>query len=67
VTRIGEIVIQEMALKNVKVRYTGGRRGWPGDAPVVHMDVGKMKKLGWQASHSSDEAVHIAARRILGI
>ena len=67
VTRIGEIVIQEMALKNVKVRYTGGRRGWPGDAPVIHFDVNKMKKLGWQATHSSDEAVHLAARRILGI
>lgn len=66
VTRIGEIVSEEMGLKNVKFRYTGGRRGWPGDAPVVHFSVGKIKKLGWQANHSSDEAVRIAARRLLG-
>jgi len=66
VTRIGEIVAEEMGLKNVKFRYTGGRRGWPGDAPVVHFSVAKVKKLGWQASHSSDEAVRIAAKRLLG-
>jgi UDP-glucose 4-epimerase len=66
VTRIGEIVSEEMGLKNVKFTDTGGKRGWPGDAPVVHFNVDKMKKLGWQASHSSDEAVRIAARRLLG-
>ena len=66
VNRIGEIVIEEMGLKNVKFTYTGGRRGWPGDAPVVHFSVNKMKRLGWQASYSSDEAVRIAARRLLG-
>jgi UDP-glucose 4-epimerase len=66
VTRIGEIVCEEMQLENVKFKYTGGRRGWPGDAPVVHFNGDKMKKIGWQASHSSDEAVRIAARRLLG-
>jgi UDP-glucose 4-epimerase len=66
VTRIGEIVTEEMGLKNVKFRFTGGRRGWPGDAPVVHFSVAKVKQFGWQASHTSDEAVRIAARRLLG-
>ena len=66
VTRIGEIVTEEMGLKNVGFKYTGGRRGWPGDAPVIHFNVNKMKKLGWQSSHSSDEAVRIAAKRLLG-
>ena len=65
VTRIAEIVSEEMGLKNVKFKFTGGRRGWPGDAPVIHMNVDKMKKFGWQASHSSDDAVRIAARRLL--
>ena len=66
VTRIGQIVAEEMGLKNVQFTYTGGQRGWLGDAPVVHFNISKMKKLGWQASHSSDEAVRIAARRLLG-
>jgi UDP-glucose 4-epimerase len=65
VDRIGEIVIEEMGLSNVKFKYTGGRRGWPGDVPVVHFNVGKIKKLGWSAKHSSDEAVRIAAKRLI--
>lgn len=44
---------------------TGGKRGWPGDVPVVHFNVEKIKRLGWQAKHNSDEAVRIAARRLL--
>lgn len=65
VKRIAQIIIDEMELKNVRIEYTGGRRGWPGDAPVVHFNVDKMKKLGWCPNRSSDEAVRIAARRLL--
>ena len=65
VTRIAEIVVEEMGLNGVRFNYTGGKRGWPGDVPVVHFDVEKVKKLGWQARHSSDEAVRMAARRLL--
>jgi UDP-glucose 4-epimerase len=66
VSRIGQIVVEEMELKDVKFKYTGGQRGWPGDAPYVMFDTTKMAKLGWQAKHTSDEAVRIAARRLLG-
>jgi len=66
VTRIAQIVTEEMGLKNVNFNYSGGKRGWPGDAPVVHFNVNKMKGLGWQAKHSSDEAVRLAASRLLG-
>ena len=65
VARIGEIVAEEMKLKNVKFRFTGGKRGWPGDVPVVRFNTQKMAKLGWHASHTSDEAVGIAARRLI--
>lgn len=61
VTTIGQIVVGEMGLKDVKFKYTGGERGWPGDAPQVHFNVEKMKKLGWTAKHASDEAVREAA------
>lgn len=66
VTRIAEIVTEVMGLKDVKFRYTGGKRGWLGDAPIVHFGVEKAKRLGWQARHTSGEAVRIAARRLLG-
>jgi len=66
VTRIAQIVTEEMGLVGAKFKYTGGKRGWPGDAPVIHFQVEKIKKLGWTAKHTSDEAVRIAARRLLG-
>jgi UDP-glucose 4-epimerase len=66
VSDIARVVVEEMGLKDVRFRYTGGSRGWPGDVPVVIYDVSKMNKLGWQAKHSSAEAVRIALRRMLG-
>jgi UDP-glucose 4-epimerase len=65
VTEIAKIVVEEMGLKNVKFKYTGGARGWPGDVPVVRYNVDKINKLGWVASQPSAETVRIAARRLL--
>ena len=65
VSRIAQIVVEEMGLSGVKFKYTGGRRGWKGDVPVVHFDVEKIKRLGWVAKHSSDEAVREAAHRLI--
>lgn len=65
VTRIGEIVVEEMGIKDVEFKYTGTRRGWPGDVPVIHFNVDKMTKLGWHACYTSDEAVRTATRRLL--
>jgi UDP-glucose 4-epimerase len=62
---IAQIVVEEMGLKDVKFRYTGGVRGWPGDAPYVWFNLGKMKKLGWTASRTSAEAVRIAAKCLI--
>lgn len=67
ISRVAEIVAEEMGLSGARFRYTGGRRGWVGDVPQVGLDVSKMKKLGWQARHTSDEAVRIAARHLLGV
>jgi UDP-glucose 4-epimerase len=63
---IARVVAEEMGLDGVKFRFTGGRRGWPGDVPVVIYDVSKIKKLGWSARYSSAQAVRIATRRLLG-
>lgn len=66
IDNLAQIVIEEMGLTDVDIKYTGGRRGFPGDVPELLLDVTKMKRLGWRASHTSDEAVRIAARRLLG-
>jgi UDP-glucose 4-epimerase len=63
---IARIVAEEMGLEKVHFKHTGGRRGWPGDVPQVELDITAIRKLGWQPRHTSDEAVRIAARRLLG-
>jgi len=65
VTRIAEMVVEEMGLTNVKFTYTGGKRGWKGDVPQFQFDIGKMKKLGWKATVTSDEAVRKTTRVLL--
>ncbi len=65
VTEVARIAVEEMGLRDVEFRYTGGQRGWPGDVPAYFHDVTKMRKLGWTAKYPSVEAVRIAARRLL--
>jgi UDP-glucose 4-epimerase len=65
VNTIAKLVVKEMGLNGVKFNFTGGDRGWPGDVPQVRFSVSKMTKLGWKASHTSDEAVRQATKDIL--
>lgn len=66
VSTIAMILVDEMSLADVKFRYTGGDRGWPGDVPQVRFNVEKMHKLGWKAKYTSDQAVRRAIKGILG-
>lgn len=65
VTTIAKMLIEEMELDNVRLKYTGGDRGWPGDVPQVRFNVDKINSLGWKAKYSSGEAVRKAIREIL--
>jgi UDP-glucose 4-epimerase len=65
VTKIAQIVAEEMGLKDVKFKYTGGKRGWKGDVPVVHYNIDKMKALRWRPKDSSDAVVRTVTRRLL--
>ena len=62
VTTIANMVVEEMDLKNVRFKYTGGDRGWPGDVPQVRFNCERINKLGWAARHTSDEAVRLAVK-----
>lgn len=57
VTRIAEIVIEELGLSNVEFLYTGGDRGWKGDVPRFKYDISKVLATGWIPNHTSEEAV----------
>ena len=65
VTRIGEIVVEEMGLHDVHFNYTGGKRGWKGDVPQFQFDISKIKALGWNPSLTSDDTIRKAIKHIL--
>ena len=65
VTKIANMVVEEMNLKNVKFKYTGGSRGWAGDVPRFQLNTSKMKKLGWKAHYTSDDAVRKAIKETI--
>ncbi|MCE9564909.1 MAG: SDR family NAD(P)-dependent oxidoreductase [Planctomycetes bacterium] len=67
VTRIAEMVVEELGLNNVEFAYTGTEAGWPGDIPRFRLDVSALSGLGWRVKHTSEEAVRSAIRGILAI
>jgi UDP-glucose 4-epimerase len=39
------------------LEYTGGRRGWPGDSPLILLDCSRVRALGWQPALSIKEGI----------
>ena len=62
VTRIADIVCEELGYKDVEYHYTGGNIGWKGDVPKFQYDLTKIHNAGWTAKHTSDEAVRETVR-----
>lgn len=54
---IADIVCDELGLKDVKYTFEGGSKGWIGDNKFVHLDIEKLKKLGWKTSLSIEEGI----------
>ncbi len=57
VTKIAEIVVDVLGLRNVKFKYTGGDRGWKGDVPRFKYNISKVLSTGWEPKYTSDESV----------
>ncbi len=67
VREIARIVVEEMGLKNVRFRFTGGvngGRGWVGDVKNMLLDVARLKAKGWKPRYDSRGAVRRTARSI---
>lgn len=62
VDEVADVVIREMKLSRVERKYKGGERGWIGDNPVVHLDISKLKSLGWRPRFAAEEAITRTAR-----
>jgi len=57
VKEIADLVARRLGLTAVEYAFTGGRRGWKGDVPVVRFDTTKLRGLGWRNQRTSVEAL----------
>ncbi|MCK9579630.1 MAG: NAD-dependent epimerase/dehydratase family protein [Methanoregula sp.] len=62
VTTIADIVTEEMQLKDVQYRFTGGALGWVGDVPKMQLSIDRLKALGWKPQKGSRESVRLAVQ-----
>ena len=67
VKEIANIIVEEMGLAKVTFQFTGGKRGWKGDIPMMHLDVTKAERQGWKASKNSSQAVRTSAKDLLNV
>lgn len=66
VTHIADIICEEMQLKDVVYYYTGSESGWKGDVPRFTYCLDKIHAAGWNARYTSDEAVRMTVKAVLG-
>jgi UDP-glucose 4-epimerase len=65
VTEIAEMAAETLGIDPVpRWEYTGGDRGWKGDVPVVRLDAGRIKALGWRPRFNSREAMRWSLREM---
>lgn len=47
VTDSVRIITEHLSL-SPRIEYTGGRRGWTGDSPLISLDTARIRELGWR-------------------
>jgi UDP-glucose 4-epimerase len=50
------IIREHMGLDPI-LEYTGGRRGWAGDSPLILLDCARIRALGWRPSVTIRDAI----------
>jgi UDP-glucose 4-epimerase len=50
------LVIETLGL-SPQIEYLGGRRGWTGDSPLIHLDTTRIRSLGWEPQVTIRQAV----------
>jgi UDP-glucose 4-epimerase len=62
---VARIITEELGLRDVKLRTTGGVRGWLGDSPLVHLDTTRIKALGWRPSIPIPDSIRATVRYLV--
>jgi len=58
VTEIADLAVECLGLREPpRFEYSGGDRGWKGDIPIVRLNTDRIRRLGWNCTRGSREAV----------
>jgi UDP-glucose 4-epimerase len=50
------VITEHMGL-SPEIEYGGGRRGWAGDSPLIHLDCSRIRGLGWAPTLTIRESI----------
>jgi UDP-glucose 4-epimerase len=50
------IITEQLGL-TPEIEHTGGRRGWTGDSPLIHLDTARIRGLGWEPKLTIGDSV----------
>lgn len=62
VRRIAEIVVDELHLPDVHIKYSEDDRGWVGDVRKTDLSIDLLKSYGWSARDSTEDSIRIMVR-----
>ena len=62
---IASMVVAEMGLSGVEMKFGSEARGWKGDVPVVRFSSEKILARGWKNRYSSREALAASIRALI--
>ena len=68
IINVAKVVCKNMKLPDIEIITTGGienGRGWKGDIKSAHLDISKLKNLGWHPKLSSLEAADLTSQEII--
>jgi len=64
VLEVARIVTDEAGLHGVELKTTGGKRGWLGDSPMVHLATTQIKQLGWTPRIPIEDGIRATVRHL---
>jgi UDP-glucose 4-epimerase len=62
--QVARTIIDELGLGDVRLRHTGGSRGWPGDTRRCILSIRRLCSSGWRPRFSSEEAIRRTVRSL---
>lgn len=65
ISRVAEIVCEEVGVSKNVIHYQGESLGWKGDSKSNELEVSTLKDIGWIPKYSSEAAVRESARRLI--